>query len=159
TFPHFHIQLAIGVMTSLGRIDPATHHPDGTPIDPDAPASPQLLRELHAELVRGKRRALAGSVPFLLLAVAALVVGGTFPTVVGTRVWVGVIGVGAFAQEAFEWFTLRKADPLTLPQREAQEDAERKAFERDFQARAQALRPVATLALFALISIVTVVEF
>ena len=48
-------------MTSLGRIDPATRYPDGTPIDPNAPARPYVLRELHADLVRGKGRALLTS--------------------------------------------------------------------------------------------------
>lgn len=146
-------------MTSLGRIDPVTHHPDGTPIDPDAPASPQLLRELHADLVRGKRRALASSVPFLILGIAALVVGGTFPEVVGSLIWVGVLGVGAFAHETWDWLRLRRADPLTLIQREAQEEAERKAFESDYRLRTQAREAVATLSLVALISITTIVEF
>ena len=146
-------------MTSLGRIDPVTHNPDGTPIDPDAPASPHVLRQMHRELVQGKGRDLLTSSPLLLLALAALVAGGAFPDVVGFLLSVGVIGIGAYTQEAFEWFTLRRADPLTLQETEARERAERSAFENDFRTRAKAQVPVATLALMGAISTVTIVQF
>ena len=146
-------------MTTLGRIDPLTHHPDGTPIDPTAPASSDVVREMHADLVRGQGRALLASAPLLVLAIGALAIGGAFPQLFGMLIWVGVLGVGAYVQETFEWFTLRRADPLTLLGKEAQEDSERKAFEEDFRTRANARRPIATLGLAIVVGLVTAIEF
>jgi membrane associated rhomboid family serine protease len=146
-------------MTSLGRIDPVTRHPDGSPIDPDAPARPELLRELHAELVRGKGRGLLTSAPLLVLAIGALAIGRAYPPLFFTLMWAGIAGVGAFANEAFEWFSLRRADPLTLLEREAREEAERKAVNSDYRTRVQGHRPVATLTLLSVIAIVTIIEF
>jgi membrane associated rhomboid family serine protease len=145
--------------TSLGRIEPLTHHADGTPIDPDAPASPELLREMHADLVRGKGRALLTSTPLLALALVALGIGGRFPDMFGSLLSVGVVGVTIFAQEAYEWFTLRRADPLTLIETEARETAEERAFVLDLHERNRARGPYAALTLGAVITIVTVVEF
>ena len=146
-------------MTSLGRIDPATRYPDGTPIDPNAPARPYVLRELHADLVRGKGRALLASTPLLLLSIAALVAGGLYPELLGVLIWIGVIGVTAYAEEAFEWLALRRADPLTSIEKDAREEAERIAFQADYRLRVTTRRPVAMLALLAVIAAVTIVEF
>src|SRR5438045_2365378 len=130
-------------MTSIGRIDPVTHHPDGTPIDPDAPASPEVLRELHADLVRGKRRGVLTSLPMAMAAIAALVAGGMNPHLFGPFISVGLVGLGGFASEAQEWLALRRANPLTLQAEEARERLDRQVFGEDFRARRQGGRPVA----------------
>ena len=146
-------------MTSLGHIDPAIRPPDGSPIDPHAPARPDVLRTLHADLVRAKGRRLAISAPFVVLAIAAIGIGIAFPASLGILIYVGVVGVGAFAQEAYEWFTLRRANPLTSTAQDAQGAAARLAFERVDLTRAQARQGAVTLALFGLIALVTIVEF
>jgi len=146
-------------MTSLGRIDPVTHHQDGTPIDPEAPARPQVLRQLHEDLVRGKRRALITSLPLLALSIAALLAGGLYPEALGFLIWVGVVGVVAYGEETYDWLMLRRANPLTQIQMEARLEARRRAFEEDFRTRAAGRAPIATIALMLVISFVTIVEF
>lgn len=138
----------------LGRIDPTVRE--------DAPASPQVIRDLHRDLLRQKRRTFLIASPLLLLAVLALVVGMVEPGSVGHRmnlVFLGVVVGSAVAQVGWEWIRLRRTDPLALYERE-QRDAERhRGNQFDHLLRSAAVRPVLTLGLLSTIVVVTVIQF
>jgi membrane associated rhomboid family serine protease len=139
----------------LGRIDPTVLE--------EAPASPEVIRKLHRDLLRQKRRTFLIASPLLLVAGFAVFVGLSEPPgAFGQRlnlVFFGVVLGSAVAQVGWEWIRLRRTDPLALHQRE-QADAERhRANQFDHGLRSAAVRPVLTLGLISTIVVVTVIQF
>lgn len=139
----------------LGRIDPT--------VGEDAPPSPEVIRDLHRDLLRQKRRTFLIVSPLLLLAALAVFAGLSEPPgMLGQRlnlVFFGVVVGSAVAQVGWEWIRLRRADPLALYERE-QGDAERhRANQFDHLLRSAAVRPVLTLGLLSTIVVVTVIQF
>jgi rhomboid protease GluP len=142
---------------SLGRIEPQA----GRAESPDSGLEPaaDLLRELHASLVRDKRRAFVLASPLLLLVGAALMAATLYPRELGGLAFPAVIGLMAIGRVGYEWLTLRRADPVVLYRHERQSEALRREQQIDHDARVADVRPVATSILTAVIVLVTGVEF
>lgn len=139
----------------LGRIDPTVRE--------EAPASPQVICDLHRDLMRQKRRTFLIASPLLLLAGLAVFAGMSEPPgAFGQRlnlVFFGVVLGSAVAQVGWEWISLRRADPLALYEREQAEAERHRANQFDHQLRSAAVRPVLTLGLLSTIVVVTVIQF
>jgi membrane associated rhomboid family serine protease len=141
----------------LGRIDPPQHA--AVDVLDTAGPTPAVLHELHHDLVRQKRLGFLKALPLLILggfACAAAIMdfrtfGGLLTFAVVTIIGVGHIG--------YQWVTLRRADPLALYEREQREAEQRRVDQYEHAVRAADARPVATIALTSLITVVTIIEF
>lgn len=146
--------------STFGRLEPGPSSSDKSlPPTPDPPLSPGVIRELHADLVRQKRRTLLKSSPVLLLAVFGWIGAAMDPEHLGGLAFWAFIAVAAIGQVAYEWLKLRRADPMTLYEQEQREDAERRTQLEEHLLRVSAVRPVATVALTACIVLVTLLQF
>jgi membrane associated rhomboid family serine protease len=138
----------------LGRIDPTVRE--------EAPASPEVIRALHRDLLKQKRRTFLLASPLLLVAGFAVFAGmseppGAFGQRINLIFFGGIIG-SAVAQAGWEWIRLRRTDPLVLYQREQEEAERHRANQYDHGLRSAAARPVLTLGLISTILVVTVIQ-
>ena len=147
-----------GVTTTLGRIEPAKID-DPSLADPTAPPSQRVLRELHADLLAQKRRAFLTASPLLLLALFAWAVAMMDPVRWGGLVLFAVTAVAGIGHVGYEWLTLRRADPLTLYERERRAEEEQREQQTDFLLRSGAVTPIATISIVTCIIAVTIVQF
>jgi membrane associated rhomboid family serine protease len=127
--------------------------------EPDPPLSPALIRELHADLIRQKRRTLFVSSPLLLLAGYVWLAAAGDPAHLGGLVFWAIIAFAAIGRVAYEWVKLRRADPMAHYQQEQANAAARRVELIEHAEREAATRPIVTMALTALIVLVTVVQF
>jgi len=144
--------------TTLGRIEPAKLD-DPSLADPNAPPSPQVLRELHHDLLAQKRKAFLTGSPLLLLALFAWMVAVMDPMRWGGLVLFAVTAIAGVGHVAYEWLTLRRADPLALYHRECLAEEERLQQQTEFIIRSGAVRPIATISIVTCIVAVTIVQF
>jgi membrane associated rhomboid family serine protease len=139
----------------LGRIDPTVRE--------EAPASPEVIRALHRDLVRQKRRTFLIASPLLLLAGFSVFAGlAEPPGAFGQRLNLVIFGIvigSAVAHVGWEWITLRRADPLALNERERADAERHRASQLDHGLRSAAVRPVLTLGLLSTIVVVTGIQF
>ena len=147
-----------GVTTTLGRIEPAKID-DPSLADPNAPPSSRVLRELHEDLLAQKRRAFLTGSPLLLLALFAWAVAMIDPVRWGGLVLFAVTAVAGIGRIGYEWFTLRRADPLTLYERERRAEEEQHQQQTEFLLRSGAVKPIATLSVVTCVIAVTIVQF
>jgi membrane associated rhomboid family serine protease len=148
--------------TGLGRIDPphsvGANVADAAGPDGTSP-SPEILRELHDDFVREKRRAFLRASPLLVLAAFAVAAAIVDFRAFGGLLMFASVAVLAIGQIGYRWLSLRRADPLALYEREQRETEQRRVDTYEHAVRASGIKPGATMALIALISIVTLVEF
>jgi membrane associated rhomboid family serine protease len=141
----------------LGRIDPARRAAADLP-DTRGP-SPAVLSELHDDLVRQKRLGFLKALPLLVLAVFACAAAITDFRTFGGLLTFAVVTIIAVGQIGYQWVTLRRAEPVALYEREQCEAEQRRVDQYEHAVRAAGARPVATIALTTLITVVTIIEF
>lgn len=144
--------------TTLGRIEPPKED-DLSLADPDAPPSPRVLRELHEDLLAQKRRAFLTGSPLLLLALLAWAIAVMDPIRWGGLVLFAVTAIAGVGRVGYEWLSLRRADPLTLYERERVAEEERLQQQTEFILRSGAVRPIATISIVTCVIAVTIVQF
>ena len=147
------------MVRSLGRLEPVrTAHPHG-PEDLAGPPSPDVIRELHRDLIRQTRRSLLQALPLLLLAVFACVAATTAPRQFGGLIPVSVILFLAIGRMASEWWPLRRADPVALYEQQQRRAVVRQAELTDHMIRSADVVPLASVALTGILVLVTAVQF
>jgi membrane associated rhomboid family serine protease len=128
-------------------------------VAPDDDVSPEVMRGLHADAVRLNRAELSFIIPTVVVAILA----GSAAIVAPRSLWFlwGLIVPVSLkvAQWAAEWWRLRTTDPIEHFHRERRQDLDQAAGVADYQARATARKPGATIALMAGISVVTAAQF
>jgi len=126
--------------------------------DRDPPLSAALVRELHADLVRQKQRAVWLSSPLLLLAGAALAGAAVNPRAFGSVALIAVFGVVVVGRRAVEWWTVRRTDPMRLQPDALLETERLRAEQIEHLLRSSVVRPFVSIGLTACIVMVTAVE-
>ena len=127
--------------------------------DPNAPPSPRVLCELHQDLLTQKRRAFLTGSPLLLLALFAWMVAVMDPMRWGGLVLFAVTAIAGVGRVGYEWLSLRRADPLTLYERERVAEEERLQQQTEFVLRSGAVKPLATISIVTCVIAVTIVQF
>lgn len=147
-------------MSTFGRLEPPRDRAMGPASRETAAAlSVAVVRNLHTDLVRQERRAFLMWSPVLLLALVTWAAAIIYPKEIGALALPAVTGVLAIGRIGYDWLMLRRADPMALYKRE-QADAETRRTELTEHAlRLANVRPVVTIALTAVIVLVTIVEF
>lgn len=142
---------------SLGRLEP--NRTANRTTEPFAgPPSPDVIRELHRDLIRQTRRSLLQASPLLLLAAFGCVAAITAPRQLGGLAPVSVIVFLAIGRMTLEWVQLRRADPLALYEREQRRAAAHRAAQTDHMLRSAEVVPIASLALTGCLCLVTAIE-
>jgi membrane associated rhomboid family serine protease len=125
--------------------------------DDDAP-SLEAARDLHRDavtLARGRMLFALSClvlVPFLVLALGIV-------RSAAVLLPLPAILIAWAAAAVYEWWTLRRTDPLESWRREQREEVEERRAKIEHQALVEARTPVATLALATMIVVVTVIQF
>jgi len=128
------------------------------PDEPDPPVSPDVLEQLHRDLLRRKRRTFLLASPLLVLAGVAWVVSLQDPRHLGGMAFFAVVIVAMIAQVGYEWWELHRADPVQPYEREQADEERRHAELIAHEARTATVRPIASLSLTAAILLVTAVQ-
>jgi drug/metabolite transporter superfamily protein YnfA len=76
--------------------------------------SPKVIRDLHADMVRQKRRSLILASPLLLLAAFGWIAAISDPVHFGGLFFFVFLVFAAIGGVAYEWITLRRTDPMAL---------------------------------------------
>ena len=144
----------------LGRLEPPVRSSQGGADGAgDSAPSPTLLRELHTDLVREKRRSALLVSPILLLAALAWYAAWMEPAQFGGLAILAFVVVATLGRPVYDWIQLRRADPLALYEQEQRDTETRKEELLEHELRMAAVRPVATLSLMALVGVVTLLQF
>jgi membrane associated rhomboid family serine protease len=148
------------MLRSFGRPEPAGRNGAAQPdaAADDLPLSAALVRALHADLVRQRRRALWLSSPLLLLAGAAFAGAAIDPKAFGSLAFIAVLGVVVVGRRAFQWWTIRRADPMRLQGGALLETERLRSEQIEHLLRSSVIRPFISVALTACIVMVTAVE-
>lgn len=131
--------------------------PERPPADDEMP-SMEVLNSLHADALRGARShlRLASSMLVPLVAVA-LIVGNvpiTFP------LWLPAIAVaGYFGDAVFEWWIIRRQDPIERWRAEREQAADELSGAREHATRVAGALPKTSYGLAVAICAVTIVQF
>src|SRR6478672_4689541 len=136
------------MVQSLGRIEPdRTPNRPSTGHDVTGPPSPDVIRELHRDLVDQTRRSLLKASPLVLLAIGGCLAAMSAPKDLGGLIPFSAIVFLRVGRMAFEWVQLRRADPLALYEREQRRAALQRAEQVDHMIRSADVVPMASLAL------------
>jgi membrane associated rhomboid family serine protease len=127
--------------------------------EPDRPVTPEVLRELRDDLVRRHRRAFLGASPLLLLALLGWLAAATNPRVFGGFGLLSLIVVLIVGQQGYQWWKLRRANPVVLYEREQRDAAQRREDLIAHQERSAEVLPIASIVLTSTIVVVTAVQF
>jgi len=126
--------------------------------EPSPPVSRGVIEDLHRDLVRRKRRAFFGALPLVILAGFAWAGALTDPRRFGSLAFFAVITVAIIGQMGYEWWTLRRADPMRLYDAEQRRGERRYADIVAHEALSAQVPAYATYAVTATIVAVTVVQ-
>ena len=121
--------------------------------------SPRVIRDLHADLVRQKRRSLIQASPLLLLAAFAWLAAITDPARFAGLFFLVFLVFAGIGGIAYEWITLRRVDPMVLYEREQRAAETRKAEQVDHMLKTAAIRPYASLVGVGVLIALTLIQF
>lgn len=147
------------MVNTLGRLEPDPDAVAGPPQDLAGPPSPAVIKRLHHDFIREKRRALLKASPILLLAVFGGFAAITAPRQFGGLLFLSLLAVVGVGRIAYDWIVLRRADPVALYEREQRQAEIERQEQVDHMLRAASVVPVASLSLAACIVLVTALEF
>ncbi|HEY7496971.1 MAG TPA: rhomboid family intramembrane serine protease [Vicinamibacterales bacterium] len=135
-------------------------HDPAVPPDREDVEAPSLdaARDIHRDAVDLARGRMIFALSCLVL-VPALIVIAAFSRSRAFIITLPVFLVAWAAVSVFEWWTLRRSDPLESWRRERQEDIEERSAKIEHAARIAANEPVVTLVLAAMIIVVTAAQF
>ncbi len=148
------------MVQSLGRIEPdrKANRPS-TEDNVTGPPTPDVIRELHRDLIRQTRLSLLQASPLVLLAIFGCLAAMSAPQQLGGLIPVSVIVFLRVGRMAFEWVQLRRADPVALYEREQRRAAVQRAEQVDHMIRSADVVPIVSLALGGCLVLVTAIQF
>lgn len=147
------------MVNTLGRLEPHADAVAAPPQDLSGPPSPRVIKRLHDDLIRERRRTLLKASPILLLAAFGWFAAITAPRQFGGLLILSLIAFVAVGRIAYEWIMLRRADPMALYEREQRQSEIQREEQIQHMLRSASVVPVASLSVAACIVLVTAVEF
>lgn len=127
--------------------------------EPSPPLSPGVIQQLHRDLVRRKRRAFLLASPLLVLAGTAWAAAYEDPRQFGGLAFFAAVIAAMIGQVGYAWWTVSRADPMQIYEREQREESRRYAELIAHEALSAEVVPYATFALTGTIAAVTAVQF
>jgi membrane associated rhomboid family serine protease len=127
--------------------------------EPEKPVSAPVLHQLRDDLLRRHRRAFLAASPLLIVAGIGWAAAIANPRAYGGFAMLSFMIVLLVGHQGYEWWKLRRANPVALYEREQREAAERREDLIAHEARSAEILPLASIALTGTVVVVTAVQF